>query len=342
MMKKFALSFLLMMFLLDASACSQTTLPTALPAGKTPVPLFTASPLAQTGTATLTPDLAAQSITETMIVPDEETGVTSTLTPTPIGRLTSELLRNMEYQLPYSQKTVKLVDGDYKASEGESAFSANIAGIIAFGDLDQDGRDDAAFILSEVDGTSEASISLVAVTTPAGQPVVVFSLPLGERELVNTIKIQSAHVILDMLVHSPNDQKCCPSQQVTKTFALAKGGLYLSHLTAKTPDGNDRNIQIESPAGGTQVETSVNIKGAVTIAPFENTLVYRVYDELNTRLAEGSLQVNSAGPGATGTFEGNIDLSSAGSGLKIRVEVLDLSAADGSILAMDSVNLVRK
>ena len=59
-------------------------------------------------------------------------------------------------------------------------------------------------------------------------------------------------------------------------------------------------------------------------------------------LAEGPLQVISEEMGGPGTFDSPIDISTLPAGPPIRLALLDLSAADGSILAMDSVALVVK
>jgi hypothetical protein len=46
--------------------------------------------------------------------------------------------------------------------------------------------------------------------------------------------------------------------------------------------------------------------------------------------------------GAPGTFDSVIDLSAIPAGTVIRIELQDLSMADGHMLAMDSVELVVK
>jgi hypothetical protein len=86
----------------------------------------------------------------------------------------------------------------------------------------------------------------------------------------------------------------------------------------------------------------VPIKGKVAIAPFENNLAYRIYDVSCIELSAGPISVSATDPGTPGTFEALIPLGSVLSGALIRIEVQDLSAKDGSLLAMDSVELVVK
>jgi hypothetical protein len=118
--------------------------------------------------------------------------------------------------------------------------------------------------------------------------------------------------------------------------------LDLTDFTTFTPDGRPRTITIESPANGEEVFTSVPIKGDVSIAPFENNLVYRIFDTSGIELAAGPITVAASDPGAPGTFDAMIPLGNILSGSTIRIEVQDLSAADGSLLGMDSVELVVK
>jgi hypothetical protein len=112
--------------------------------------------------------------------------------------------------------------------------------------------------------------------------------------------------------------------------------------TTFAPNDEPRTIVIESPPDGGEVFTTVPIKGSVTIAPFENNLVYRIYDVSGIELSAGAFMVAAPDLGAPGTFEEVIPLGNILSGTIIRLEVQDLSAADGSLLAMDSVELVVK
>ena len=118
-----------------------------------------------------------------------------------------------------------------------------------------------------------------------------------------------------------------------------KSGLEMTHFVSKTSDGTERSINIESPASGTQVSGSVQVKGKMSIAPFENNLAYRIYDASGNELAAGPFMVNADTMGGPGTFDNVIDLSTIPAGLVVRLELQDLSMADGSTLAMDLVEL---
>ena len=86
----------------------------------------------------------------------------------------------------------------------------------------------------------------------------------------------------------------------------------------------------------------MRIKGNVTIAPFENNLSYHIFDVGGVELSTGAVTITAKTPGGPGTFDSVIDLGGILTGAVIRIEVQDVSADDGSLLSMDSVELVVK
>ena len=82
------------------------------------------------------------------------------------------------------------------------------------------------------------------------------------------------------------------------------------------------------------------ITGSVTIAPFESTMAYHILLPDGTLVNESSLMVDAPDMGAPGTFSLSLNLSNAGISGPIRVEILERSAADGSLVMLASVNLV--
>jgi len=100
-----------------------------------------------------------------------------------------------------------------------------------------------------------------------------------------------------------------------------------------------RKITITHPEPRASLYLVAQIEGMITIAPFENNLVYRVFDSEMMQLAEGPVTVDAPDMGAPGTFKLVIDLIDMGCSGWVTVSISDLSAADGSILAMDSIEL---
>jgi hypothetical protein len=83
----------------------------------------------------------------------------------------------------------------------------------------------------------------------------------------------------------------------------------------------------------------VKLSGTVSIAPFENTLSYHVVDAAGNELAAGPFMVTAMDMGTPGTFEVDVPLDHVLPGATAWVEIRDTSAADGSLLAMDSVEV---
>jgi len=265
--------------------------------------------------------------------------VAATLVP-----LTLEMLANTEYQAQNGMTLVNLVDGRYETGSGADYLSVSMLDQAAFGDLNSDGTLDAAIILAENYGGTGQFEYLVPVFNSDGHPSPSSGYFLGDRVVVNSIGITNSLINLDILTHAPNDALCCPSQVMTQSFRFYWGpGLVQVHTTSRTPAGGLREIIIESPINSREVSNQVQITGRVSISPFENTLLVRMMDSNNIPAYQGPIQVNSPDMGAPGTFDTMVELSSTpiNPGM-IRIEIMEISMADGSILAMDSVDVFLK
>jgi hypothetical protein len=275
-------------------------------------------------------------VTETALPPVR---TDTPIPPTPAG-LTLDMLRNGTYFAPFYSRTVKLVNGVYTEGSGTDLYTVQMLETIAFGDLNGDGVNDAAILLAESGGGSGVFESLVTVLDVGGAPDPAWQVQLGDRVRINALAIDSGTIKLDALVQGPNDPMCCPSQPETQSFRLMGNTFWLTHLTSRTPDDHDRSITITAPADGSSVTNPFSIRGSVTIAPFENTLAYRLFLPDGTKVNESTLLVDSGGiAGGPGTFSQPFNLSNAGISGPVILQILDRSAADGSTLALDSIML---
>jgi hypothetical protein len=247
-----------------------------------------------------------------------------------------DILRNATYYAPYFTRTVKLVNGSFSEGSGASYYSVQMLGIYAYGDLNGDGKSDAAVILAENQGGSGVFESVVAVLNQGGAPHQVSQIELGDRVLVKSANISSGVIHLNMVVHAPSDPMCCPSLAEKQSFWLLGNNLWLMELTSG-PSGLERSINITFPGNWVGVTNPFTVNGNVPISPFENTLNFSVYTLDGKKVTDGSLLVSSAGMGTPGTFTKTFDLNSAGVSGYLIVQFKDLSAADGSILALDAV-----
>jgi hypothetical protein len=134
---------------------------------------------------------------------------------------------------------------------------------------------------------------------------------------------------------------CCPTLQTRRHYELHEGHLAQRDFASQVETGAWRTITITSPEDGASQGASIKVQGTVTIAPFENTLSYRIVDAAVNELGAAPLSVSAAEMGGPGTFEVEVPLGAVPAGTTVWVEIRDLSAADGSVLAMDSVKLER-
>lgn len=255
-------------------------------------------------------------------------------------------IRNAQYQLGATDalQVVQLADGKFEQGTAGSNdyMSITLMDVAAVGDLDGDGRDDVAALVSENYGGTGVFVFLAVYTDVNGEFTFQTSRIVDDRPQLNAISIENGEIFLDAVIHGTDEPMCCPTLRTTRHYRFVDNQLDMTDYTTFTPDGKPRTITIEAPAPGTEVFTSVPLKGQVAIAPFENNLVYRIYDVSGIELSAGAIAVTAPDLGAPGSFDVLIPLGNVLSGTVIWIEVQDISAADGSLLAMDSVELVVK
>ena len=256
-------------------------------------------------------------------------------------------IRNAQYQLGISDalRVVQLKDGKFEqgTSGGADYVSVNVTDFVAAGDLNNDGHDEIAALVAENYGGSGTFVFLAVYADVSGTLTFQTSILVDDRPMLNALSIKDGEIFVDAIIHGASDAMCCPTLKMTRHYQLvASNQLTMTNFSTFTIDGKPRTITIEAPVNGTQAGSSVQFKGSVTIAPFENNLIYRVYDLVGVELASGSIPVTAAQPGGPGTFNAAVSLGNILSGASVRVQIQDVNAADGSLLAMDSVELVVK
>jgi hypothetical protein len=141
--------------------------------------------------------------------------------------LDEEALRNMEVHSVWAGKDpVRLVDGEYRGAIEPESGSADAAEIavrltepMAFGELD--GQQAAGAVLVTNPGPSGILYSFLAVVVEQeGEPLNVASAFLGPWVQVDSIAIEGEEIVLDTVIHGPEDPLCCPTQRVVQTYAL--------------------------------------------------------------------------------------------------------------------------
>lgn len=285
-------------------------------------------------------------VDQTEPAPDPTTTSTfSPAAPTSVSDQVEEI-RNAPYQLGASDslQTVQLTDGKFEQGTpgAEDFISVQVSDFVAIGDLTADGTPEAAPLVSENYGGTGVFVFLAVYSKVDGTWTFQTSNMVDDRPQLQELSIANNEIFLDAIIHGTDEPMCCPTLRTMRHYRFVDNLLDMIDYTTFTPDGRPRTITIESPADGSEVFTSVPIQGKVAIAPFENNLVYRIFDVSGIELSAGAIPVSAPDLGAPGTFEAVIPLGHILSGAIIRVEVQDVSAADGSLLAMDSVELVVK
>jgi hypothetical protein len=96
---------------------------------------------------------------------------------------------------------------------------------VVFGDLNNDGKEDAALILDAYGGGSGHFYELAIVINHNGIPCYLTSEDLGDRVIINSITLASGVITLDMIVHGPEDALCCPSAKKIFKYKLSDNQL---------------------------------------------------------------------------------------------------------------------
>ena len=117
-------------------------------------------------------------------------------------------------------------EGDAYVAGGASRPRAGLAdGIYASGDLDGDGREEAAVVLWESGGGS-GSYHYVAVLHREGGGIVnVDTVLVEDRPKILALRIQHHEIELELIQHGPGEAACCPTQHALRRWSLVDGKL---------------------------------------------------------------------------------------------------------------------
>jgi hypothetical protein len=268
------------------------------------------------------------------------------LRPTPLPDkpgISPEQVRNSVYQLGFVDQVrrVQLKDGKFEEGGpgGPDFVSVTVTDYIARGDLNGDGVDEAVAIVAENYGGSGTFVFLAVYQYVKDEAAFLTSIFLDDRPMINDLEVEDGSIFVDAVIHNTDDPMCCPTLGTTRHYVLNGVNLIPTDFSTRTPAGELRQITIEAPVEGAPVSGIIRLLGNITIAPFENNLVYRVYDLGGVELSAGPITVEASDPGAPGKFEKAVDLGNILTNTTVRIAVEDRSAADGSLLAMDSVFL---
>ncbi len=133
------------------------------------------------------------------------TQTNTTVSPTPISKakLTLDILKNSEYLSQDTGTRIKLVNGTYPlkplAGESQADYFVKLdTDHIVFGDLNNDGQEDAVVILISRSGGTGTFRQLAVMLNSNGNPSNVANQNLGDRTAINSLTISSGVISVDM------------------------------------------------------------------------------------------------------------------------------------------------
>ncbi|PKN98381.1 MAG: hypothetical protein CVU42_12690 [Chloroflexi bacterium HGW-Chloroflexi-4] len=268
-----------------------------------------------------------------IVAPTVNPVVYETVLPATDDGITEQTLRNMTYLSPNDGIAVQLVDGVYS----DETMTLTLLPQLAIGDLNGDAIDDAAILLAENNGGTGTFVSLVVIASMNGTFDQVGTAIIDDRPVIESLVIQDEVVVLNAVVHGLNDAMVSPTDKVSLTYRLLENNFTLMKRSVTSQGGMERSISIESPQYGNDVSGTVRISGSMPVAPFENNLKLTILDQTGKEFYTGGFMVTSADIGAPGTFDNEIPVPAIPVRTWVKIELSELSMADGSVVTMDSV-----
>lgn len=253
--------------------------------------------------------------------------------------LTADRLLNAEFLSPLQQVPITLVNGEFSGLVDGVALNVKMMPDIQFGDLNEDGIDDAVVIVAENTGGTGSFYSLVVFYSRGEQFAQAQGVMIDDRPVIESLSIEDGVVKLSARVHGPNDPMVDPTTQMSAEYSLLEDNLVMTNLISAFGGGADRVILIESPRKGDLAGATVRVTGSMAIAPFENNLSLEIRDMENNQLLHEGFMVTSEDLGASATFDNVISLPNVTAGTRLLLVLSEVSMADGSPMALASVLL---
>lgn len=143
--------------------------------------------------------------------------------------LSSDSLKNQSYEV--HGLTITLQDGrrEFEASLSQDDDSYPLYVTLveqAFGDLDLDGNIDAVAVLLAHTGGSGLYYHLTAAMNEKGfANILKPSFVLGDRLQFRSVFVEEGKIIVDVIMHGPDDGLCCPTDFRRLVFSINEGSL---------------------------------------------------------------------------------------------------------------------
>lgn len=175
--------------------------------------------------------------------------------PTPVTNYPTLSLSSIENAQYHSALwgDFQLVDGIYYRTPAEpnaspQLYTTQFFGLIAYGDLNGDGAEDAAVILQTHNGGTGDVKEVAAVLNQNGQPYNISTFAIGSMVAVESLEIHGGEIRISGRTAGPNDALCCPSQFTAWQLHLQDNQLVASTSTESMPGISDTPAPAMSPS----------------------------------------------------------------------------------------------
>ena len=155
-----------------------------------------------------------------------EPAATDTLAPEAQAVL-KDVLGNLTYSGIFDDHAITLTDGFVHYEDGGSQlpYVSLIDHLIANGDLNGDGAEDAVGLLVDNTTGSGDFVYLVPVLNVWDEPTPLEALMLGDRIPVKSLVIEGGQVNAELIAPGPGDPACCPTWNARKVYSLENNQL---------------------------------------------------------------------------------------------------------------------
>jgi hypothetical protein len=133
------------------------------------------------------------------------------------------LLKNAEYRVSLGERKVQLTSGNFETGNSPSDYLRVTLHLAAFGDVNDDGIDDAAVILVQTTMGSGAFHDLAILTMEQGRFRQRGAVLLGDRVRIRSLHVRAGNVEVAMITHTDTDPACCPTRRVVRRYRLQDG-----------------------------------------------------------------------------------------------------------------------
>ena len=151
--------------------------------------------------------------------------------------ITAEELGRTTYRIEGETERLRMRQGRWQgqpaAPGSATAPRAEVhTELVARGDLDGDGADEAVVLLEHDPGGSGRFLHVAVVTRREGRTVMLASRLVGDRVQVRSLAVRGREIVLEVVRAGPNDAACCPGELATLAWTVQRRRLVPTATTA--------------------------------------------------------------------------------------------------------------